>query len=200
MCSSVKPSCPVFCTSDPAPGVGCFGGQRSPEIYTSSAAERQSSYTASQDRVEVRVEKTHLLAGRAAAQVQIFGLQTFGFSQDGLDLEVDLVGDLWSSKAIRKCVRWWGRWLAHLGLSCRDVHQLVEPLALGVGVEALQGVLGWCLDLGWVESHLRPAAQERHLLCAHTHHSSVMTVFQQLWKVCFSPHNFSCPLKSSDFG
>lgn len=110
MCSSVKPSCPDFCTSDPAPGVGCFGGQRSPEIYTSSAAERQSSYTASQDWVEVRVEKTHLLDSRAAAQVQIFGLQTFGFSQDGLDLEVDLVGDLWSSKAVRKCV--WGGWLA----------------------------------------------------------------------------------------
>lgn len=73
-------------------------------MYTSSAAERRSSYTASQDWVEVRVEKTHLLDSRAAAQVQIFGLRTFGFSQDGLDLEVDLVGDLWSSKAVRKCV------------------------------------------------------------------------------------------------
>lgn len=104
MCSSVKPPCPVFCTCDPAPGVGRFGGQRSPEIYTSSAAERRSSYTASQDRVEVQVEKTHLPASRAAAQVQIFSLQTFGFSQDGLDLEVDHVGDLWSSKAVRKCV------------------------------------------------------------------------------------------------
>lgn len=50
------------------------------------------------------MEKTHLPASRAVAQVQIFGLRTSGFSQDGLDLEVDPVGDLWSSKAVRKCV------------------------------------------------------------------------------------------------
>lgn len=36
---SIKPACPAFCTSDSAAGVGRFGGQKSPENDTSSAAE-----------------------------------------------------------------------------------------------------------------------------------------------------------------
>lgn len=48
------------------------------------------------------MENTHLPVSKAAAQVQFFRLQTSGFSQDGLDLEVDLVGDLWSQQGCQK--------------------------------------------------------------------------------------------------
>lgn len=45
-----------------------------------------------------------LPVSRAAAGVQVFRLHTVRFSQDGLDLEVELVGDLWSSRAVRWCL------------------------------------------------------------------------------------------------
>lgn len=45
-----------------------------------------------------------LPVSRAAAQVHVFRLHTARFSQDGLDLEVDLVGDLWGSRAVRWCL------------------------------------------------------------------------------------------------
>lgn len=96
------------------------------------------------------MENAHLPVGRAAAQVQIFRLQTSGFSQDGLDLEVDLVGDLCSQQSCQKVfayeeVREGG--LTNLALGRRDGHQLEQPLALGVGVERLHGVLGRRLNL-----------------------------------------------------
>lgn len=94
------------------------------------------------------MENTHLPVSRALAQVQIFRLQTSGFSQDGLDLEVDLVGDLEPAELSG------GAWLrggdgglTDLALSCRDGHQLEQPLALGVCVERLHGVLGRRLNI-----------------------------------------------------
>lgn len=63
------------------------------------------------------MEDAHPPVGRAAAQVQIFRLQTSAFSQDGLDPEVDLVGDLWSQRGCEKasdCGEVRGGWLTWL--------------------------------------------------------------------------------------
>ena len=52
------------------------------------------------------LQDTRLPPRRAAAQLHTFRLQASAFPQDGLDLEVDLVGDLWSQQSCQEVFTW----------------------------------------------------------------------------------------------
>lgn len=111
---NVKPSSPAFCTGDPAARVCCFGGQRSPENYTSAAAE-----------VERETEQLHSKSGTSGGVGGERSPSHWQGSCSGPDLQTS---DIWffpgwlgswswscwwpgASRAVRRClaVRRWGR-------------------------------------------------------------------------------------------
>lgn len=117
------------------------------------------------------VRLTDLPLQTAAAQLLVFSLETLGFSQDGVDLEVDHVGHLPSNRNGNFSVLWRSDvsvllrsdgW--NLRLSGADGDELEHLPALVVGVEHLHGVLGRLLHLSWLGTPLEPAAQQRNLL------------------------------------